>query len=171
MNKIKNKLILIPTILTFIFGLFLASPVYAQRINRNGYYEQQYIPINYYPTPTSNPTNPVVIAGCEERTVGFSTTTGQSCYGNYINNPTTIVKNTDNTTSSVSNTTKKDNSIATNDSYGSLTANALFGSNSFMPSGLIQWIFFAVLILAIIFMWKYVHRSEEKYKAEPMKHA
>lgn len=192
MNKINNKIILISTILAFVFGLSLASPVYAQSTNRNGvipfsyYYPTQYIPINYYPEPIvySTPVyytipvyiTPIVIDGCDERTTGFSTTTGQSCYGNYVNTSTTIVKNYNTYYTTVPTTTTKKitDSVATNninESYGSLTANALLGSNSFMPSGLIQWIFFALLILAIIFLWRYVHRSEEKYMIKPMKHA
>ena len=58
-----------------------------------------------------------------------------------------------------------------NESLGSLTANALYGSNSFMPSGLAQWIFFVILIIVIISLWRYIHRSEEKYMATPIKHA
>ncbi|KKP85684.1 MAG: hypothetical protein UR88_C0010G0006 [Candidatus Nomurabacteria bacterium GW2011_GWA1_35_8] len=65
--------------------------------------------------------------------------------------------------------TAKANDI--NESYGSLTANALFGSDSFMPSGLLQWILFVLLVVGIIFLWRYIHHSEEKYMAEPMKHA
>src|SRR3989344_6154982 len=79
-----------------------------------------------------------------------------------------------NTNTTVSNTTEENNNISAsdfNESYGSLTANALVGSNSFMPTGLVQWIIFAILIVLIIFLWRYVHRSKEKYMLEPMKHA
>ena len=83
--------------------------------------------------------------------------------------------NTNTNTSNTTNTTTTDtnNTVSTNDaknSYGSLTANALVGSNSVMPSGLIQWILLAIIILAIIFLWRYVH-AENKYMSEPMKHA
>jgi len=177
MSKINNKLILILGILAFIFGLSLASPVFAAGGGTVQYgvtfspeYSTQYTnPVQYvYPTPVV--TSPTVIPGCEGRTTGYSTTTGQSCVGNYVAPASTTT-----TTNTVSKTTNTNKSVATtsdvNPNYGSLTANALFGSNSFMPSGLIQWIVFAILILLIVFLWRYVHRSEEKYMAEPMKHA
>jgi len=58
-----------------------------------------------------------------------------------------------------------------NDSFGSLTANALVGSDSFMPTGLVQWILTILIVLLIIFLWRYIHRSEDKYMSEPLKHA
>jgi hypothetical protein len=147
-------------------------------------------PDTYSNDRISNYNNQSVIPGCEGRNTGFSTVTGQSCYGNYVGNttPTTIVRNYYNTysTSNVPSTTKapvsKDNTVATtstsdttttdiNDKYGNLSANALFGSNSFMPTGLVQWVFSIILIITIILLWRYVHKSEEKYMGEPMKHA
>lgn len=78
------------------------------------------------------------------------------------NNQNTIpVENND--TVSSTNTTNK--------GFGNLTANALMGSNSFMPSGLIQWIFLVLIVVLIIYLWRYIHNSEEKYMSEPMKHA
>jgi hypothetical protein len=173
MSKINNNLTLILGILAFILGLSLALPAFA----RGNPVESGVIFTPYTYTYSTNPvpvaTGPVVIPGCEGRTTGYSTATGQSCYGNYINNTsTTTVKNTNTT---VAKTVTKTNSDVvasdTNEDYGSLTANALFGSDSFMPTGLIQWILCIVLILAIIFLWRYVHSSKEKYMAGPLKHA
>jgi hypothetical protein len=127
--------------------------------NPSSYYYTTPTPINNYTTPVY--TTPTPIEGCGERTTGFSTTTGQSCVGNYVAptpKTTSTVKTTPTTTSTDENT------------FSGLTANALFGSNGFMPSGLVQWIFFIILIAAIIFLWRYVY-GEEKYRAEPMKHA
>jgi hypothetical protein len=197
MNKINNKLILILGILVFIFGLFLASPAYALENGiipfpyydyNTGYRSNIYttpivypIPV-YYPVPVYN--TQTVLTGCEGRNTGFSTTTGQSCVGNYINNTntsnnssstssSTTTKNS-NTNTAVSKNTNTSNNIASvsdvNENYGSLAANALLGSNSFMPSGLAQWIFLIIIILAIIFLWRYVY-AEEEYLAEPMKHS
>jgi hypothetical protein len=101
---------------------------------------------------------------------------------NNISTTTTNTKNTSSTTNSnynsnYNNTTTDVNSDTVsstsdiNESYGSLTANALTGSNSVMPSGLAQWIFLGIIICLIIFLWRYVHRSKEIYMAEPMKHA
>ncbi|MFA5095106.1 MAG: hypothetical protein WC447_00355 [Candidatus Paceibacterota bacterium] len=177
MSKINNNLILIFGILAFIFGLSLASPAFA----RGGVVESgvTFTPYTYPVEYISNPVNngPVVIPGCEGRNTGYSTVNGQSCVGNYIAptttaTKTTVAKKTTNTTVAKTTTPAK---VATasdiNESYGDLTANALFGSDSFMPSGLIQWIIAIVLVLAIIFLWRYVHRSKENYMLEPMKHA
>lgn len=186
MSKINNKLILIFGILAFILGLLLASPAYASRSNGVPFYLFNYpttqytypveytynYPIQYntpitYTTPVYN--SPTIIEGCEGRNTGFSTTTGQSCIENYVVTPiTTIIK-----VPAVTTTTEKNNDAVAsdiNENYGSLTANALLGSNSFMPSGLVQWIFFIALIVAIIFLWRYVH-AEDRYMSEPLKHA
>ncbi|MEK7088796.1 MAG: hypothetical protein AAB913_01565 [Patescibacteria group bacterium] len=100
------------------------------------------------------------------------------------NNTTTTITNTNNNSSSntttnttnttISKTTDTSNTVAANDtnnSYSGLTANVLEGSNSFLPTGLLQWIFLAIIVVAIIFLWRYVFRSEDKYLSEPLKHA
>lgn len=176
MNKTSNKLILIfGAILAFSFAL----PAYAETVtvdsgvifNPSGYsYNTSYqrttpvynTPV-YYTAPVVY-TTPLSIAGCEGRNTGFSTVTGESCAGNYVEKPTTII--VENTNSSKTNTA----TVAKKDGYGSLAANALLGSNSFMPSGLLQWIFFIVLIVSIIYLWRYVY-GKHKYLSEPLKHA
>ena len=194
MSKINNKLIIILAILVFVFGLSLFSPAYAlaDTIMPNGVIPFPYTPSNqsvptiiystsaypattYYYQPVSPApvaTVPVMIPGCDGRTTGFSTVNGQSCYGNYVNTPPiATVQNPNTVAYAPSNTVKKDASVATtNDNLSSLTANALIGSNSFMPSGLIQWIFFAILVVLIIFLWRYVF-AKEKYMSEPLKHS
>jgi len=97
-----------------------------------------------------------------------TTTINNSSSSNNSNNNSN--SNYDNT----SNRTEENNNVSASDSnenYGSLTANAFLGSDSFMPTGLVQWIVFVIIILLIIFLWRYVHRSEEKYMGEPLKHA
>ena len=185
MSKINNKLILIFGILAFILGLLLASPAYASRGGGVPFYLFNYpttqytYPVEYtynYPVQYTSAvytipvyTTPIVIDGCNGRNMGFSTINGQSCVGNYIVTPTTtIVK-----VPAVTTTTEKSNDAITsdiNENYGSLAANALLGSDSFMPSGLVQWIFFIILVIAIVFLWRYVH-AEDKYMSEPLKHA
>ncbi|MFA6586157.1 MAG: hypothetical protein WCS86_03300 [Candidatus Paceibacterota bacterium] len=176
MNKTNIKLIPIFAILSLTFGLFFTTPVYAERftVGTGVVFTPYNYPIaEYSPTPAN--TKPVVIPGCGNRTTGYSIDTGDSCINNYVTAPAKITKNT-NTSNTVS-TTETTNTVTTNDtsntneSFGSLTANALVGSNSFMPSGLLQWIFFIALIVAIIYLWRYVHRSEEVYMSEPLKHA
>ncbi len=51
-----------------------------------------------------------------------------------------------------------------------LTANAVFGDNGFLPSGLIQWILFAILVLLIVIMVRRIYGGTEKYHATPLKH-
>lgn len=52
----------------------------------------------------------------------------------------------------------------------SLSANALFGSNGFMPSSFVEWLFTFILILIGIILWRKAY-GEEKYRASPLKHA
>ena len=51
-----------------------------------------------------------------------------------------------------------------------LASNVIFGSNSFLPSGLIQWIFFAIIILVIVILVRRVYEGNKKYQATPLKH-
>jgi len=53
----------------------------------------------------------------------------------------------------------------------SVTANAIFGTNGFTPSGLIQWILLAILILLIVILVRKFTGAEDKYHSEPLKHA
>lgn len=196
MSNINNKLILVLGIFIFIFGFSLASSTYAQNtgVLPFPYYNNSdlrnrgdYPTPVYYSTPTpTNYNNQGVIPGCEGRNTGYSTATGQSCVGSYVNNASTNTNNnntsssnttstnSDTTNTTVSKTTDTDNTITTskndNNSFSGLTANALEGSDSFLPTGLLQWIFLAVIVVAIIFLWRYVF-AEEKYLSEPLKHA
>ncbi len=54
---------------------------------------------------------------------------------------------------------------------GNLSANALYGANSFMPSGLVQWILLAILILIIVILFRKITGAEDRYHATPLKHA
>ena len=89
-----------------------------------------------------------------------------------INNNT----NTTNTTTTNTTLTKttKTNTVAkatTNkNTYSGLAANSVFGADTFLPSGLIQWLLFAILIFLIIILWRTAH-AKEKYMSEPLKHA
>lgn len=83
----------------------------------------------------------------------------------------TATTNTVNDTSSnFTNTTQTENGTDANSNYGSLASNAIFGSNSFMPSSLIQWIFFAIIVLLIVILVRKVYGADKKYHATPMKH-
>jgi ATP-dependent Zn protease len=184
MSKINKKLIMLLGILAFLFGLFMSStasayysytnngPVYAP----DNAYNSQYIAPPVLPsaplvTPTkTNNTN----SNSNQSTQNTPTTSNTSNKTKTVartTNNTSTVRNTTNTDTENSNYNYESNASDVNESYGSLTANALLGSNTVMPSGLVQWIFLILLVVAIIFLWRYVHRSEEQYMASPMKHA
>ena len=79
---------------------------------------------------------------------------------------------TTNTTTNKNST--GDSSIDTNSNTDQnvkeLVAGAIFGSNAFMPSSLLQWIFFAILILLAVILWRKLYVSDED-KHTPLKHA
>lgn len=70
-------------------------------------------------------------------------------------------------------TVKKSTAIATKpaENASDLAATAIFGSNSFMPSGLVQWILFAILILLVVILVRRITGGEDRYHKEPLKHA
>ncbi len=75
----------------------------------------------------------------------------------------------DDTSSNFIDTTQENTNNAEND-YGSLASNAIFGSNSFLPSGLLQWIFFAIIVLVLVILVRRIYGGAEKYHATPLKH-
>ena len=93
-----------------------------------------------------------------------------------INKVTTITTSTNNNspadTFSDTNTNQTTNTTSnnTNNTVSNLASNAIFGSNSFLPSGLIQWIIFAIIILLIVILVRKVFGAEERYYATPLKH-
>lgn len=169
MLKINNKLIILSLgILTIIaFGIYSPKTYAYYLYTNNGVVmmEDKVYPTVQYETTYTNNSTPIV---------NQTNTTSNNTSETSDNTTTTNTTQNTNTTQTSSNTSEENNNVSTNDfneSYGSLTANALLGSNSFMPTGLVQWIVFIIIILLIIFLWRYVHRSEEKYMMEPMKHA
>ncbi len=75
-----------------------------------------------------------------------------------------------NTSPKTTQTENKTNNDAKSN-YSNLASNAIFGSNSFLPSGLIQWVIFAIIILLIIIFARKVFGAEKNYHEAPMKHA
>ena len=59
----------------------------------------------------------------------------------------------------------------TENEENSLVARAIFGETGFMPSGIIQWIFFAILILIIVILTRRMFGADKRYEAQPLKHA
>lgn len=67
-------------------------------------------------------------------------------------------------------TTKSTVATKTTTPESDLAANAIFGSNSFIPSGLIQWIIFAILVLLATILVRKIYGGNEKYNSTPLKH-
>ena len=84
---------------------------------------------------------------------------------------TNTENNTDNTDNTYSNTNQTENTTTTdtNSKSSNLAATAIFGSNGFLPSGLMQWILFAIIILLIVILARRVFGARAKYNEAPMK--
>ena len=84
---------------------------------------------------------------------------------------TNIVNNTDNTyLNTNTNQTENTTTAKTNSKSNNLAATAIFGSTgSFLPSGLIQWILFAIIILLIVILVRRIFGASAKYNEAPMK--
>ncbi len=67
-------------------------------------------------------------------------------------------------------TVAKANTTPVANPASALAATAIFGSNSFLPSGLIQWVLFAILILLIVILVRKILGAEARYHAAPLKH-
>ena len=90
----------------------------------------------------------------------------------YSNETNPNVANTTNTsTVTKAKSTSTTSAITTNtNSVSGLAANAVYGSNSFLPSGLVQWVLFAIFILLIVIMVRIIFGAKSKYLSTPLKH-
>ena len=93
-----------------------------------------------------------------------------------------VVSSTSNNTNSTNNTTKntvtnnstnttKNVTESSDNQTSALASNALFGSNGFLPSSLFGWLFFAVLILLAVVLWRKLYVSDEDKHHSTLKHA
>lgn len=99
-----------------------------------------------------------------------ATINNNSNYTNYTNTNGNSNSNTiapDNFTDTSTNT---GNVNGANDNYSNLASNAIFGSNSFLPSGIVQWVLFAIIILLIVIIVRKVFGAKQNYEESPMKH-
>lgn len=139
---------------------------YPDTFNSNRYntYQGRDYPVyyNYYePTPVYVPT-PTPVYVNPSPTVVYSSTV----------NPTATVKTTTTKTVAKAKTTTPKTTVAkaTSEEESKLAASAIFGTNSLIPSGLIQWILFAILILLATILVRRIYGGNEKYNAVPLKH-
>ena len=83
--------------------------------------------------------------------------------------PVASTNNNYSNTGQTENSTNENNDA--NDNNRSLAATALFGTpNSFLPSGLIQWIILAIIVLIIVIMVRRVFGAQKRYDDMPLKH-
>ena len=94
----------------------------------------------------------------------FFTVNSNSTAGANVNNDNSNTVSPDTYTETVETENETDN-------YSNLASNAIFGSGSFLPSGLVQWILFAILILLIVILARKIFGARENYDEAPMKHA
>jgi hypothetical protein len=52
-----------------------------------------------------------------------------------------------------------------------VASNVVYGSNGFLPSGIIGWILFAILVLIIVILARKAFGGEKNYHSTPLKHA
>ncbi len=78
--------------------------------------------------------------------------------------------NSNNSNNSSANTNESYNNENT-DSYSNLASNAIYGSDTFLPSGLIQWVLIAIIILLLIIIVRKLFGAEDNYHASPLKHS
>ena len=167
-NQIKQNIFFSFVILAiFIFGIIIptkasadipgyVTPYGGTNYNNNPANDSQYYYPNYYQAPVYVPAPAPV----------------------YVNPaPTPIVySNTTNPNAKVATASKKvaaKNTNTATDTNSNLVASTIFGTNglmSFMPSGLVQWIFFAILVLLAVILVRKIYDGSEKYYAAPMKH-
>lgn len=107
-----------------------------------------------YPYPQSNTIVPIYYSSDTTPNTSSSTTNNSST--------TKTVETNNNSSNTVSNESNTPSNLA---------ANAIYGSNSFAPSGLIQWVLFAILILFIVIIVRKVLGGKDNYHSTPMKHA
>ena len=79
---------------------------------------------------------------------------------------TTIVKRTVATASTTAKT-----STQPKEDLSTLPANVIYGSNSFIPSGLLQCILLAILILIIVILSRRVFNGNKRFHSSPLKHS
>jgi uncharacterized membrane protein YdfJ with MMPL/SSD domain len=81
-----------------------------------------------------------------------------------------------NYSNSNSDTSNNDNGVngapvKTTTDLKNLTSNVIFGAGGFLPTGIMDWILIAILILIIVVLARKVFGGESHYHSTPLKHA
>lgn len=101
-----------------------------------------------------------------EPSYNTTSTSNSNSNSNQTKSSTTINKSSTTTNNIVGEDSEDEQNELSN-----IAANAIFGTNSLMPSGLIQWVLFAIFILIVVILVRKVTGAENRYHAEPFKHA
>ena len=154
-------LIIIPVEANADLGGYV-TPYNSTNYNNNPVQNNSYMAPNTSPTPINNSAAPIVYSNNPNGSQTSNTTVSRTVVERDINSSNTSDSSTEN-----SNTTTE----KSKESSSSLAANAVFGSNSFTPSGLIQWIFFAILVLLVVIIVRRFYGADKRYYSTPLKHA
>lgn len=93
---------------------------------------------------------------------------------NYNNSLFSYTNTGDTTRSTNGNYYSNENQNETNgngQSASALASGVIFGSNSLAPSGIIQWVLFAIAILLIVIIVRKFFGGSDRYHNSPLKHA
>lgn len=147
----------------------LIAQLPSSKLDTNGSYEIKVF--NDNSNKSSNSATFVVRDRLVTSATVAGTTSGTS---NSSGNTASTVKKTTTSKSSTATTTSKSSTAKDSESKNSgseLAGNALFGAgNGFLPSNILQWIIFAILILLAVILWRKLWVTEEDKRA-PLKHA
>ena len=175
-KKIKYGLGIL-AVLTFV-ALTIPAKVNADQIRAYGSTESQWQIGNsqnyYYSEQPVQNTNPNYYYGAvNNNTIPANYSATPIIYSN-----NGITKQTTQTTVAEANTNAKtktsspqtENKLVA-DGYGALATNAVFGSVGFYPSGLVQWLIFAILVLVAVILVRKIFGFSDNYDSTPMKQA
>jgi hypothetical protein len=169
MMKMKNKSIVDSLAILAIFALAAIAMPQEVKADRAGYVT----PYNStrMKSVSSNEDDYNTFTGSTSTYNQPSSSGAPTVYSSSTAPKTTAKSSTTKTTTVTKKATVEDNGEVLGEEASDATANAIFGTNGFLPSGLIQWIFFAILILLIVILVRKLTGAEDKYHSEPMKHA
>jgi hypothetical protein len=183
MTKINNKIIVFALGIIAILALGAVVPMtasaYDEGVTRpynapnpaNTAYLYQTPQVSYQPQSAGYYYNPSMN---QPQTTAYYTPPAPQVV--YVNTPAkTVYKTTASTTASNTSTSTNNSTDASavsyTDKYSTLAASAVLGGNTFAPSGLVQWILLAILILIIIIISRRIFGATDRYNKSPLKHA
>lgn len=169
MVKINQNNIVLALLISVIlgFGLFLAPKIAGAGAN---YIYNSNTPVGnfysyQYPTPIGNsywyqtPQN------------AYSYPTPANTAYNYQNSYNPPAAYSYQTPYSNNTNQDKDKDEAPGTDASSLAANAVYGNSGFLPSGILQWILTAMLLLVIVILARKVFGKDKQFLSTPLKHS